>query len=69
MRSGVLTRDASSNSVGQRPQDNIAFSRFIDDNFLIDLPLCGRKFTWYRGDGGSMSRLDIFLLSAEWGMS
>jgi hypothetical protein len=58
-----------SNSVGQRPEDNIAFSRFIEDNFLIDLPLCGRKFTWYRGDGGSMSRLDRFLLLAEWGRS
>jgi hypothetical protein len=58
MLSGVLTRDALT-----------AFNCFIEDNFLIDLPLCGRKFTWYREDGGSMSRLDRFLLSAEWGMS
>ncbi|KAK2430958.1 DNA-(apurinic or apyrimidinic site) endonuclease [Trifolium repens] len=34
-----------STSAGQRPQEVIAFNRFIDDNFLIDLPLCGRKFT------------------------
>ncbi|KAK2427386.1 hypothetical protein QL285_025969 [Trifolium repens] len=58
-----------STSAGQRLQDNIAFSRFIDDNFLIDLPLCGRNFTWYRGDGLSMSRLDRFLLSEEWSMT
>ncbi|GAU37371.1 hypothetical protein TSUD_277450 [Trifolium subterraneum] len=27
---------------------------------------CFRKFTWYRGDGLSMSRLDSFLLSEDW---
>jgi exonuclease III len=56
-------------SAGQRPLETIAFNRFIEDNFLIDLPLCGRKFTWYRGDGLSMSRLDRFLLSEEWCLS
>jgi exonuclease III len=34
-----------SSSVGQRPLDYIAFDRFIEDNFLIDLPLCGRKLS------------------------
>ncbi|GAU10444.1 hypothetical protein TSUD_420650, partial [Trifolium subterraneum] len=42
------------------------FNSFIDNNFLIDLPLGGRKFTWYRGDGITMSRLDRFLLSKSW---
>jgi hypothetical protein len=46
--------------------DHISFNRFIDENFLVDLPLSGRKFTWYKGDGLSMSRLDRFLLSEEW---
>ncbi|MCH85139.1 cysteine-rich receptor-like protein kinase [Trifolium medium] len=46
--------------------DHIPFNRFIDDNNLMDLPLSGRKFTWYKGDGLSMSRLDRFLLSEEW---
>ena len=32
----------------------------------MDLPICGRLFTWYRGDGLSMSRLDRFLLSVNW---
>ncbi|GAU48973.1 hypothetical protein TSUD_245640 [Trifolium subterraneum] len=49
-----------------RSQDHIVFNRFIDDNNLIDLPLCGRKYTWFKGDGLSMSRLDRFLLSGEW---
>ncbi|GAU50699.1 hypothetical protein TSUD_367350 [Trifolium subterraneum] len=55
-----------SSRVRPRSSDHIPFSRFIDDNNLIDLPLCGRKFTWFKGDGLVMSRLDRFLLSEEW---
>ncbi|MCI39255.1 cysteine-rich receptor-like protein kinase, partial [Trifolium medium] len=43
---------------GNRPLDHIPFNRFIEDNILIDLPLSGRKFTWFKGDDLSMSRLD-----------
>ncbi|GAU17467.1 hypothetical protein TSUD_340100 [Trifolium subterraneum] len=55
-------------SVSGRPRslDFNAFNRFIEDNTLLDLPLCGRKFTWFKGDGLSMSRLDRFLLSGDW---
>ncbi|MCI58612.1 endonuclease/exonuclease/phosphatase family protein, partial [Trifolium medium] len=28
--------------------------------------MSGQKYTWYKGDGTSMSRLDRFLLSEEW---
>ena len=45
-----------------RQVDADMFNKFIDDSFLIDLPICGRLFTWYRGDGVSMSSLDWFLL-------
>ncbi|GAU46776.1 hypothetical protein TSUD_402880, partial [Trifolium subterraneum] len=51
---------------GSNSLDHIPFNRFIDDNNLIDLPLSGRKFTWFKGDGLSMSRIDRFLLSGEW---
>ncbi|PNX71795.1 cysteine-rich receptor-like protein kinase, partial [Trifolium pratense] len=51
---------------GYRSSDHFSFNRFINDNTLIDLPLCGRKYTWFKGDGRSMSRLDRFLLSGEW---
>ncbi|CAJ2635027.1 unnamed protein product [Trifolium pratense] len=54
---------------GHRVSDHIPFNRFIEDNSLIDLPLIGRKFTWFKGDGVSMSRLDRFLLSEEWCLS
>jgi hypothetical protein len=58
-----------SSRIGSHPLDHISFGRFIDDTFLIDLPLNGRKFTWYKGDGFTMSRLDRFLLSEEWCLS
>lgn len=38
----------------------------ISEAELFDLPLAGRKYTWYRGDGLAMSRLDRFLVSEEW---
>jgi hypothetical protein len=49
-----------------RQLDSDNFNNFIDGSFLIDLPLCGRLFTWYHGDGISMSRLDRFLVSVKW---
>jgi hypothetical protein len=55
-----------SSRVGSRSLDHIPFNRFIDESFLIDLPLRGRIFTWYKGDENTMSRLDRFLLSEEW---
>ena len=36
------------------------FNNFIEDLTLLDLPLRGRMFTWFRGDGKSMSRIDRF---------
>jgi hypothetical protein len=45
------------------------FNQFIDGNLLIDLPLRGRGYTWYKGDGKSMSRIDRFLLSDRWCMT
>lgn len=35
----------------------------------MDLPLCGRNYTWYKGDGLSMSHLDTLLLNEEWCLS
>jgi len=42
------------------------YNLFIDGNLLVDLPLQGRSFTWFWGDGRSMSRIDRFLLSDRW---
>ena len=49
-----------------RQQDADIFNTFIIDSLLLSLPICGRLFTWYRGDGYSISRLDKFLLSSNW---
>jgi len=47
-----------------------SFNNFIESNAMVDLlPLIGRRFTWYRGDGRAMSRLDRFLLSERWCLS
>lgn len=42
------------------------FDEFIDDMGMNDLPLIGRKYTWHRPNGRSMSRIDRFLVSDEW---
>lgn len=44
----------------------VDFQKFIDEADLVDLPMVGRKFTWYRPNGTAMSRLDRFLLSEGW---
>jgi hypothetical protein len=49
-----------------RQVDADIFNNFIHESSLIDLPICGRLFTWYKGDGITMSRLDRFLLSNKW---
>ncbi|GKV46811.1 hypothetical protein SLEP1_g53774 [Rubroshorea leprosula] len=42
------------------------FNCFIHEAELIDLPLVGRKFTWYNSNGLQMSRIDRFFLSNGW---
>lgn len=43
-----------------------SFCNFISESGLIDLPLIGRKYTWYKPNGSTMSRLDRFLILEEW---
>ncbi|GLT79359.1 hypothetical protein SLA2020_508500 [Shorea laevis] len=42
------------------------FDDFIQNIGLIDLPLVGRKYTWYNSNGQYMSIIDRFLLTEEW---
>jgi exonuclease III len=44
------------------------FREFIDDLNMIDLPLLGRRYTWFHSNGISMSRLDRChcFVSLEW---
>ncbi|MCI49107.1 endonuclease/exonuclease/phosphatase family protein, partial [Trifolium medium] len=41
------------------------FVTFLEDLEMIDLPLIGRRLTWFHTNGVTMSRLDRVLLSNE----
>ncbi|KAL8458763.1 hypothetical protein ACS0TY_036319 [Phlomoides rotata] len=42
------------------------FQEFIELSNLIDLPLRGHSYTWYRPDGSCKSRLDRLLVNDQW---
>ncbi|GKV26502.1 hypothetical protein SLEP1_g35790 [Rubroshorea leprosula] len=44
-------------------QDMREFDDFVVSTGLVDIQLANRRFTWYRPDGSSMSRLDRVLMS------
>ncbi|KAL8503202.1 hypothetical protein ACS0TY_022089 [Phlomoides rotata] len=44
----------------------VAFQSFINDNGLVDLPLHGRRFSWYKSNGSCKSRIDRALLNSHW---
>ncbi|CAJ2631177.1 unnamed protein product [Trifolium pratense] len=39
------------------------FKQFVDDMEVVDVPVLGKKISWFSHDGLSMSRLDRFLLT------
>ncbi|GKU93217.1 hypothetical protein SLEP1_g6825 [Rubroshorea leprosula] len=45
--------------------DMSEFDAFIETTGLVDIKLANQKFTWYRPDGTSMSRLDRILMTVE----
>jgi hypothetical protein len=48
----------------------IDFSDFISINGLVDIPMAGGSFTWSNNrETTSMSRLDRFLFTTDWGDS
>ncbi|KAL8463817.1 hypothetical protein ACS0TY_033675 [Phlomoides rotata] len=42
------------------------FNNFIEGYDLVEIPLVGRKFTWYRPDGMCKSKLDRLLENSNW---
>lgn len=42
------------------------FDLFIRSSGMIDLPLHGRSYTWYRPNGSCKSRIDRILVNNEW---
>lgn len=51
---------------GSRRKEMKDFSEWINNLHLIDLPLERRKYTWYKENGSSCSRIDRFLISKAW---
>ncbi|PNX97198.1 cysteine-rich receptor-like protein kinase, partial [Trifolium pratense] len=46
-----------------RQAERWEFRQFVEGMELIDVPVTGKKYTWFSADGKAMSRLDRFLLS------
>ena len=42
------------------------FNNFIESMELLDVPLIGAKYTWYKENGSAKSRIDRILVSIEW---
>lgn len=42
------------------------FNEFISQMEVVDIPLIGRAYTWYKPNGRVKSRLDRFLVSRDW---
>jgi len=58
-RKGVGERGIQKNEI-------IGFNIFIESNSLVELPLVGKKYTWYKANGTTKSRLDRVLVSNDW---
>ena len=39
------------------------FNDFIESNYLVDVSIVGKKYTWFKSNGISKSILDRFLVS------
>ncbi|MCH86589.1 hypothetical protein A2U01_0007447, partial [Trifolium medium] len=48
------------------PSELVDFQAFVHNMDLIDLPVLGRKFTWFHPNEITMSRIDRALVSEEW---
>jgi len=42
------------------------FNSFIESNLLIELPIVGKNFTWFKHDGSTKGRIDIVFVSEDW---
>lgn len=56
--------DSISPSYGRREMED--YNQFIFHMELVDIPIIGKRFTWFRPNGNSMSRLDRYLCSHHW---
>jgi len=57
-RQGAGTSDFNSEIKG--------FNGFIESNMLLELPIVGKKITWFKPNGVARSGIDRVLVSEEW---
>jgi exonuclease III len=66
----VLQRDerkgVNQSLVNSHNTEIVEFGEFVREMELVDLPVIGRKFTWFHSNGISMSRIDRMLVSDDW---
>jgi len=43
-----------------------SFNEFIESNLLLEVPIVGKKYTWFKANGMAKSRIDRVLVSEEW---
>jgi len=55
-----------SNQQKLRRSESEAFNGLVHNMELTDIPMIGRKYTWYSSSRSAMSRLDRVLLSTKW---
>jgi hypothetical protein len=58
----LVSERHGSSEVG-RQREKLLFNRFVEDMEVVDVPVLGKKFSGFSGDGKFMSRIDRFLLS------
>ncbi|GAU48536.1 hypothetical protein TSUD_282880 [Trifolium subterraneum] len=61
----LKTGERKGSSALCRQNERLEFCQFVEAMELCDVPVAGKKFSWFSADGTSMSRLDRFLLSEK----
>ena len=51
---------------GSQTREICQFNNFIKGNFLLDIAIVGRKYTWFKANRSAKSRLDRVLVSKDW---
>ncbi|XP_058776524.1 uncharacterized protein LOC131650829 [Vicia villosa] len=59
------TRERKGQGVYVHKRDMDLFSEFIDRSALVNIPCKGKKFSWFSGDGKSMSKIHHFIVSND----
>jgi hypothetical protein len=59
-------RGINSHGLGDVSVEATEFNSFVENMEIIDLPVLGRKITWFHPNGLALSRIDRALVSVGW---